>query len=296
MLKIGTDCSGIDAPIIALKKMNVDFTYEFASEIDEKARKTLLENHSPKKLFNDMTIQRKLPKVDIYICGFPCQPFSLAGQLLGKDDKRNIFDYCIRAIIDCSPTVFILENVKALTYNDYFSYIKESLNKLKEYNVTYNIYNTKDYGIPQNRERLYIIGIKHKKLKTRLTNFNLPKKKMKSIYDFIDKTDTHKDIMPKLYEKNIKKSNGVFIDMSFINLVSSNSYTRYSPTITRNGHMWCIPMHRKANVKELLKLQGFPTNFKYSVSDNEIKKQIGNSMSVNVLVEIFKLCFKHINF
>jgi site-specific DNA-cytosine methylase len=108
---------------------------------------------------------------------------------------------------------------------------------------------------------------------------------------------THTKILCQNYaEKNIKKSKGVFIDMSFINLVSSNSYTQYSPTITRNGHMWCIPMHRKANVKELLKLQGFPTNFKYSVSDNEIKKQIGNSMSVNVLVEIFKLCFKHINF
>lgn len=222
-----------------------------------------------------MTIERDLPKVDIYVCGFPCQPFSLAGKRLGKDDKRNLFD---------SPNVFILENVKSLIYNEYFEYIKLKLEEL-DYNISYNIYNTRDYGIPQNRERLYIIGIK-KSLNATISK--IPKKKMKSIHNYIDKTDTHRDNLSDKFKDSVEKSQGIFIDLGFIKLVSSKCYSTYSPTITKNTSMWCKPMHRKANIKELLKLQGFPSNFKHlNVSDAEFKKQLGNSMSINVLIEIF---------
>ena len=104
-----------------------------------------------------------LPNIDCYVCGFPCQPFSTAGDRKGVNDKRGIiFFECLKVIQKKKPKYFILENVKGLlTINEgkTFECIIESLQNLKIYNVEWKILNTKDYGIPQNRERVFIIGI-----------------------------------------------------------------------------------------------------------------------------------------
>jgi site-specific DNA-cytosine methylase len=82
----------------------------------------------------------------------------------------------------------------------------------------------------------------------------------------------------------------IFIDLAFKNFSYPNSNI-YSPCIARNGSLWCVPINRYANIKELLTLQGFPKNFKQAVSNSQLKKQIGNSMSVCVVKEIFKNMF-----
>ena len=121
--------------------------------------------------------------------------------------------------------------------------------------------------------------------------FEFPKKRKlrdDTIQKFIDTTDKSKDTLPPYYKKfNVPKYKGVFIELGFINYIKFDSYQHYSPTLMAKNYMWCRPMGRKANIKEHLRLQGF-RSFKQVVSDAQLKKQIGNSMSVNVLVELFK--------
>lgn len=296
--KIGTDCSGIEAPIQALKKLNVNFSHEWSCEIDKYARESILANYDPKVIYEDITIKRNLPKIDIYVSGFPCQSFSIAGNRGGFDDTRGtIFYYCLKTIKQSQPNIFILENVKGILSHDSgntWNIILNNLDSLKTiYNIDYMILNTLDYGIPQNRERVFIVGIKKNIQKNK---FVFPKKlKMKNIHDYIDYNDNSKQSIPPFAKNAVSKSKGVFLDLSWIRKVSKDSYSTYSPTICTNGALWCKPMKRRANIYEYLKLQGFPINFKQVVSDTQMKKQIGNSMSVNVLVELFKEIFKAID-
>jgi DNA (cytosine-5)-methyltransferase 1 len=293
VIKIGTDCSGIEAPIQALKKMKINFSHEFSCEIDKYARESILANYKPKILFEDMTMKRILPDIDMYVCGFPCQTFSMAGSRKGMNDPRGtIFYDCLEVIKSKKPKIFVLENVKGLLSHDSgktFDVIKKCLKKINIYNIYYKVLNTKDYGIPQNRERIFIVGIRKDKQKK---EFSFPKKKkMKDINLFIDKKDKHEDIPPNYAKEKLKKAKGVFVDLVWIYKSSDQSFKFYCPTLTTVGYVWCVPKNRKANINEKLSLQGFPKKFKQVVSNSKLSKQIGNSMSVNVLVELFKNIF-----
>lgn len=292
MIKIGTDCSGIEAPIQALTQMGIKFKHLFSSEINKFARKSILANYSPDVLYEDMTKPRELPKLDIYVCGFPCQPFSLAGKRLGSSDPRsNIFLHCVQTIVKCCPSLFILENVPGImscNSGEYFKSIRISLSQLTDYNIDYQILNTKDYGIPQNRKRLFIIGT----LKP-LKKIGVPERVVcPDIDSYIDKTCTEQ----VEYCESYKKREHLFRDCSFVNIgliyPGSNSPVNplLCPTLNTN-RIWCHAMRRKATNGECLSLQGFPTNFKQVVSDTQMARQIGNSMSVNVLIAIFKQYF-----
>ena len=303
-LKIGTDCSGIEAPIQALKLFkDISISHEFSSEIDSYAKKSLLANYEPKLFFEDVCSKRDLPKLDIYVAGPPCQNSSLAGNRLGsKDVRANIFYNCLETIEKSLPTIFILENVKGILSVEkgtFWSNILLHLNKLKDYEVYYKVLNTKDYEIPQNRERIFIVGLKKSKI---IKEFKFPDPvPCKDIKLFVDESDTHKDQIPHHILENcpekIKNHKGIFIDFSFLKYTSADSYQTFAPTIlTNNTSIWCRPMHRKINIKELLMLQGFPVDFKQVVSNSQFRKQIGNSMSVSVLYYLFKECFLAVEF
>ncbi len=92
MLRVGTDCSGIEAPIQALKNLKVPFRHVFACEKDKFARKSIEANYKPEKMYEDITSRnhKELPDIDLYVCGFPCQSFSKAGKQKGMDDPRGL--------------------------------------------------------------------------------------------------------------------------------------------------------------------------------------------------------------
>ena len=230
------------------------------------------------------------------MCGFPCQPFSNVGKRKGFKDKRsNAFWSCLKIIKHKRPKHFILENVKGILWNDKknkkdkygrtWEIIWTSLKKLEKYGyqIKWKVLNTRDYGIPQNRERLYIIGTKNKK------EFKWPKKlKMDNLKKYVDwKDNTNGKTSDRLYKHISKHKNKIFIDLSFVKWksVQNNNYCSCQNT---PNNFWCIPMKRHANLKELLSLQGFNKNFKYVINISQMKKQIGNSMSVNVLSSILK--------
>ena len=185
-LRVGTDCSGIEAPIQALTQLGIPFTHVFSSDIDKFCIQSIKANYEPQILFGnkdgtfsdgDITKRRieDVPDIDLYVCGFPCQPFSQAGERKGFDDKRgNVFWSCLEVIEKKQPKYFILENVKGLLghdkpvgakrkeYGKTFNVIWSALLELKKYGykVQWKVMNTRDYGIPQNRERVYFVGTK----------------------------------------------------------------------------------------------------------------------------------------
>ena len=193
ILRVGTDCSGIEAPIQALLQIGVKFKHVFSSDIDKFCIQSIKANYNPKIIFGDITKLnlKDVPDIDLYVCGFPCQSFSILGKQRGFADIRgNIFFSCINVIKNKKPKYFILENVKGLfTHNkgNTWFIIQNELKELEKYGyyIKYKILNTKDYGIPQNRERIYIVGVKDENY------FEWPLKlKMNNLHPFFLKWDT----------------------------------------------------------------------------------------------------------
>lgn len=298
-IRVGTDCSGIEAPIQALKNLGIPFNHVFSSDIDPYCRESILANYDPDILYDDMTTRdtEKLPAIDLYVCGFPCQSFSTAGKRKGMKEKRGqIFWHCVDVIETKRPSVFILENVKGLiTINDgkTFAKIMKTLKEIGDglYTISFNVLDTKDFGVPQHRERLFIVGSRRVGIISRMDLTQLKKKKMKSLTSLIDYSDTDvQDIPPYIIRSKLLTripEDAVFIDIGFTQNNFPNS-DLYSPSVTTGGNLWCVPMQRHANIKELLSLQKFPKRFKQVVSNTQLKKQIGNSMSVCVLEAIFE--------
>jgi DNA (cytosine-5)-methyltransferase 1 len=293
MLKVGTDCSGLDAPLIALDNLKIPYTHVFSCEIDQYARQSLLANHNPIHVYTDITKRdnTNLPYVDLYVAGFPCQSFSIAGQRKGFNDERGqIFYYCLDTINTIQPKYFILENVKGLYHHDKgntFKIILDELNKTN-YNIYHQILNAKHYDSPQSRPRVYIVGVRKNLNKP----FEFPKPiplttTLSSIIDYTDMTQHPckprvKHITDQL---DISKS---FFDLGFINF-HKRVNTEYADCICAATQMYNGSIGRHANIKELLRLQGFPDNFNQVVSNAQMKKQIGNSMNVRVLEHLLNV-------
>ena len=312
MLRIGTDCSGIEAPIQALQQLGIPFEHSFSCDIDKYAIQSIKANYHPKKIYHDITKRKHalLPDIDIYVCGFPCQPFSLMGNKMGTEDSRsNIMYQCIKVIQKKLPKVFILENVKNFKFiqnGQPFNYLIHQLtnikNKNKElaYNIYHDILNTKDYGIPQNRERIFIIGIR-KDVQKENTHYTTPEKlPIRDLDDFIlDKQIYNTPICKSLQQNldkikinNTYKKNYIVTPFTFYSIMYN-----ISPTLTFSGckYMFHTTYNRYLTLQECLSLQGFSPNFINVVGNVKLSQQIGNSMSVNVIKVLFQKIFEITN-
>ena len=303
MISIGTDCSGIEAPVQALLQMGISFQHVWSCENDSYAIQSIHANYTPEKIYSDITTRNhlELPDTDIYVCGFPCQPFSLMGNKKGTSDPRsNIMLHCIETIKIKTPNIFILENVKNFKFIEKgvpFNYLLNTLSQIKEneeeiYNVYSMILNTKDYGLPQNRERIFIIGIKKE---IQLEEFTIPEKvEMKPLEDIIQDKTIHNRQLSRSFLNNINKIKDNNKDNYIITPFTFFSNMKFiSPALTTNCHCYYLTNYNRClSTKECLLLQGFPKNFKQVVSNNRMYKQIGNSMSVNVLVALFHKIYK----
>ncbi len=300
----------------------------FASEIDDQARKTYqanFQNISPnlfqdglfgiQDLFNkDITeIDAKdIPDHDILCGGFPCQPFSIAGYRKGFDDKgRGDLIFNIIDIIKTKkPRVVFLENVKNLYSHDKgqtYKYIKELIEK-EGYFVKEKILNTAEYGnLPQNRERLYILGFKNKQDFDKF-DFPNPTKLTKKLSDILE-TEGIDDYYyyndKPLFEKiknDVIKENTAY---QWRRVYTRENKSGVCPTLTANmgtgGHNVPIIKDKKGVRKlmpvECIRLQGFPENFIFpnSVNRSHQYKQAGNAVSVPVIEAIAKNILKAIS-
>jgi len=180
-MKIATVCSGIGSPEQALKELGIVHEIAFACEIDKYARQTYLANFTPNQMYTDLTAEewdKPEQYSDLFICGIPCQAFSLAGKRLGELDKRGLLFYDFyRYVKNQQPKVFIIENVKGLlsdnngiTFQNWCALFGRSMNTHVNmfnhddsllYNLHFKVLNSKDFGVPQNRERVFLIGIRN---------------------------------------------------------------------------------------------------------------------------------------
>ena len=155
--------------MVAMNMISSRTELQFVCEKDPAARRLILEHTSPKHVFVDITTRPvdAMPFCDVYVSGFPCQPWSTAGLSEGIDDRHGrgcIFPYIHEYLKTKQPACFILENVKGFTtvkHKDAFANVLKALRSgLKDqYMVSWRVVNTADYGLPQNRPRLYIIGM-----------------------------------------------------------------------------------------------------------------------------------------
>ena len=280
--------AGIGGFHLALKSIGMKCV--FTSEIDKYARQTYEANFKDKYL-KDLNLftgdiwkvdYKNIPNFDILCGGFPCQPFSQAGYKRGfKDNKDgNLFFAILEILKKKKPTVFFLENVRHLKNHDSgktFKIIYKSLQNLN-YSFDYKIIKASDFGLPQHRPRVYMVGFYKPRLKNMFKelSFTFPKE--------IPLKKTMSDIFGKFVAKELNSNDERKI--GFTLRVGGGK----SPIQDRRNWDGYIVNNKivRLKPKQGLQMMGFPKSFKLPVSDNQAMKQLGNSVAVNVVKEIGK--------
>merc|ERR1719360_257250 len=270
-------------------------------------------NYPPKIFFDDLTKRdnSKAPAADLYVAGFPCQPFSTAGLQQGFSDARGrgeIFWHVRDYLEQKKPRVFMLENVSGLVKisgGEYYRAILEALDALNTYNIYSKIMDTKEHGIPHSRRRIYFVGINKRHDDG---SFSFPEPVARpSIELFLDPPcKKQAGNLPPIHSKtaytNVRRALKELAATGckplkvpyVVDCDSSGGRMKWmkeaSPCITCSraaGH-WVTSRGRRLTKDEMMRLQGMrPANFRIAVSDRQLGIQIGNAMSVNVLERLF---------
>jgi len=272
-------------------KENAKFV--FSSELDKFAQTTYSANHNEVP-FGDITQieAADVPEHDIILAGFPCQAFSVAGLKKGFDDTRGTLFFDVARIAKHhKPKVIFLENVKGFKNHDKgntFKVVKDTLEELG-YKVFAEVLNAKHFGVPQNRERIYIIGFLDHSIDFKFPMKKDNKPKLGNILDL--KVDQKYTISDKLWaghqrRKLEHKAKGNGFGYSMFNEESEYTST-LSARYYKDGSEVLIEQKnrnpRKLTPREAGRLQGFPDDFKIVVSDTQAYKQFGNSVAVPVI-------------
>jgi DNA (cytosine-5)-methyltransferase 1 len=272
----------------------------FANDMVDHSKKIYDANFQHKltlKDLNDVKVE-DIPSHDILTGGFPCQPFSIAGYQEGfKDERSNVFWKILSIIDHHQPRCVILENVKNLVSHDEnktFNTIKSNLEK-RGYHICYKVLNTAEItGIPQHRERIYIVCLKSKNVFDKFS-LDFPKIDKKKISDFLEAD------VPSKYYYTDSSSTWPLVKKSVIKKDTIYQYRRVyvrenksseCPTLTANmgggGHNVPIILDtkgiRKLTPRECFNLQGFPSSYMLpTLSDSNLYKLAGNAVSVPVV-------------
>lgn len=285
----------------------------FASEKDNFAQKTYRANFTDEfEIAGDITTIKEsdIPPFDICLAGFPCQAFSLAGQRKGFADKirGTLFFDVVRICAFHKPKVVFGENVKGLTTHNKghtFSIIRSTLEEM-DYAVYVKILNSRDFGVPQNRERIYIVAFRND-IDSKDFQFPMPTDSSKQIKDIIEGlpvsakyylSEKYIETLRKHRARHEEKGNGFGYEIRSLedvagaivcggmgherNLVIDRRQTNLIPVTHVKGEINKEGI-RKMTPREWVRLQGYPDTFLLPVSDTQAYKQLGNSVSVPVI-------------
>lgn len=294
---------------LASKETETEINCSFSNDMEPKCNDTYKLNFNENIIIQDVCKikTKKIPDFDIFLAGFPCQSFSIAGKRLGFDDDRgNMFLEIIRILKKKKPSVIFLENVKNLKSHDSgntFKIIKEELEKIG-YHLKYKIMNACEYGnTPQNRERIFIVGFLDVE---RYNLFEFPKK-IKLTRKVEDLLEPDSLVANKYYYTEESK---IYPKLENIKFGSVYQYRRHyvrenksgvCPTLTANmgsggNNIPLIKTYwgtRKLTPRECFNLQGFPKSFKLpKLADCHLYKQAGNSVNVIVVKRIARNILK----
>ncbi|MGQ4003138.1 DNA cytosine methyltransferase [Francisellaceae bacterium CB299] len=272
--------------------------FVFSSELDKYAQITYNANFNEIPHGDITQIEaNKIPRHDIILAGFPCQAFSIAGLKKGFEDIRGTLFFDVARIAKHHrPKVIFLENVKGFISHDKgntFKVVKETMVKLG-YKVYSQVLNAKHYGVPQNRERVYIIGFLDHSIDFKFPENSKDKPILNNILDLdVDEKYTISDKLwaghQRRKREHKEKGNGfgysIFSNESeYTSTLSARYYKDGSEILIKQKNK----NPRKLTPKEASKLQGFPNNFKIVVSDTQAYKQFGNSVAVPVIEQLAK--------
>jgi DNA (cytosine-5)-methyltransferase 1 len=354
MIKVGSDFSGVGAFDFALGRIT-PFETIFACDWDKYARQSYIANHGEPPYYPSDVYEREIPSksLDIYMTSPPCQSFSLSGKREGKNSDKGILFFNSHEFIQKNkPRFFIFENVKGLLSDDEGKTFQEWVNMLGgksvnglpilfpyENSVPYHLYwqvlNSKKHGVPQNRERVFLVGIRDDED----NQFQFPKeehltKRLKDVlesevdekyflseraldYLFSDsksqsantlqESNTCRTLMagdykcpPTIKVKSATQCNqGVILGYtrdSKGKVVSRNVWENAGTIHTSSGgggntDQFVLQYDykiRRLTPRECFRLQDFPDTFKFVVSDSQLYKQAGNSITVRVLEKILR--------
>jgi DNA (cytosine-5)-methyltransferase 1 len=285
-------------------KFDIEHKCVFSSDIDIHCRESYFKNFGEYPE-GDITVidENEIPEHDLLFAGFPCQPFSIIGKGKGFDDTRGTLFFDIARILKAKrPRAFILENVKRLVSHEKgqtFSTILKTLNGLG-YSVEYKILNALDYGLPQKRERIFIVGFE----KDFLFDWTKPQVERVTLDNILEK-----NVDKKYYASGYIKSKR-----------EKHHKPKHTPSIwheNKSGNISSYPFScalragasynyllvngkRRLTPREMLRLQGFPDSYKIVGNDSQIRKQAGNAVPVNlvsaVLNSLIPIMLNNFNF
>ena len=317
-LRVATDCSGMETPLMALKRLNVDFEHVFSCDNDPHVKKQILANYPQVQFFDDLMARdngsAEVPCADLYVAGFPCQPFSGAGKGRGLEDARGtVFFGCADYIQKKQPRMYILENVKRILSNDKgrtWELIMNTLITMNRgaYHVDWKVLDTQEHGVPQSRPRVYIVGVLKTALPKDFQSFPWPEKlPLISIEPLLEEAERKptmntlppsypttpykgvKEVMDALHKAKQNPLCRTFL----IDIDASPKFRSYMEdrvmcmTKSRPSGFWISSRGRRMTVDEMLRLQGMERCFEQVVSDKVLGAQIGNAMSQNILERLF---------
>ena len=265
----------------------------FSSEWDEHAQRTYYHNFGeiPK---GDITKidEGDIPDHDILLAGFPCQPFSIIGEKQGFADTRGTLFFDIERILaEKKPGAFLLENVKQLTSHDRgrtFTVIQSHLLNLG-YTVYHETLNALDFGLPQKRERVFIVGFREP-IAFAFPRGNGKYESLSGILEPVDKVDPSLFASDKIRKSRLEKCkvNPFYPSIWHENKGGNISVLPFSCALRAGASYNYLLVNgiRRPSGRELLRLQGFPEDFKIVVNITQLRKQTGNSVAIPVVTAI----------
>ncbi len=262
-------------------------------EMDENATKTYNKNLIGNCFNKKLSPETIYPKADIVIGGPPCQPFSVGGKQLGLKDSRDGFPIFLAAIRQLEPEIFLFENVRGMLYKNKW-YLREVITELEKlgYNLDYALLNAKNYEVPQNRERVIVIGSKNK--------IRLPNKINRKLtagdalgelaFEFDENSKFFTESMDKYVAKYEKASSCINPRDLYLDRPARTVTCRNLAGATGDMHRVRLKdgRRRRITVREAARLQSFPDWFEFTGSETNQFNQIGNAVAPNFAFHLAK--------
>lgn len=303
--------------------INAGFNIIWANDFDKYAVESYKANIGDHIKLGDINgLLDEVPPHDVLLAGFPCQPFSMMGEQKGFEDERGTLFFSIETLLKKHKTkIVVLENVKNLEKHDggkTFTRMKKILEEDLGYVLFYNVLNSSDYGVPQTRRRLFIVGFKKEFYEENKLKFNFPPEPIDNnvtVQELLDKEIDRKYFLSekvkatamatgtKNYvakpEIDLKIARPLCATMHKMHRASQDNY--FTDDINRSkfedDEKRPISNIRMLTPNECRKLQGFPSEWKYVVSNLQLYRQFGNAVTVNVAYNVAMEIVKslHIN-
>lgn len=276
----------------SFEKLGIQGTCVFSSDIDEHARKSYQANFGEIPEGDITKVEAPdIPDFDLLFAGFPCQTFSIIGLRKGFADETRgtLFFEIARILKEKRPKAFVLENVKQLATHDKGRTLATILTTLRDelgYHVDYKILNALDYGLPQKRERIIIVGS--------ITPFIMewPEKNpdRKSLEQILEKDVALKHYASKEIVEKRKKMHAALTQPAIWHENKAGNISSYPYSCAlRAGASYnylLVDGMRRLTPREMLRLQGFPDSFTIAVPDSQIRKQAGNAVPVDTVEKV----------